>query len=748
MTTEVPPRTEAKTLRIALIGAPNTGKSTLFTALTGIHTRIGNYAGVTVEKKIGHRTWNNQRFELIDLPGTHSLAPQSADEVVSVQVLSDHQPDVGPVDAIVCVADATQVTRHLYLFSQLMELGKPMVLALNMSDELVREGITIDLEALSSRLGVPVVATNARRRRGVEELLRNVEQVIANDSRPVAPRIFPDEVEQEFSELAVAVVADIPNLSEGEARFLSRRFVLGQTPLHEMQVSQADLLKMGPHVERTKQSLEQKGYVLARLESQQRHGWSRELCADCVTRTTTKRKSRTDQIDAFVTHPILGMILFAGLMLLIFQTVYYWAGPLMDLFDAAQGSVSEVVTGVIGPGPLRSLLVDGVIAGVGGVLIFLPQILLLFLYLAILEDSGYMPRAALMADRVLGLIGLNGKSFVPLMSSFACAIPGIMATRSIASYRDRMITIMIAPLMSCSARLPVYLLLIGAFVPATSYFGGWIGLQALVLFGMTILGALVAIPVSLVLKNTYFRGETSAFILELPDYKIPSPRVVLMRMYQKGKVFVTRAGTLIFAMTIIVWAAGYFPGDHSNQIILERQIEAKQALLEETSTDSAEVESIPVELDALERELNAENARLIQTSFLGMAGRGIEPVVKPLGWDWKIGVGALASFPAREVIVATLGTIYSLGGDVDEKDEGLIGSMRAAKWPDGRPVFTVPVAFSVMVFFALCAQCGSTLAIIKRETNSWSWPIISFVYMTTLAYLGALLTYQLGQLFG
>jgi ferrous iron transport protein B len=377
---------------------------------------------------------------------------------------------------------------------------------------------------------------------------------------------------------------------------------------------------------------------------------------------------------------------------------------------------------------------------VGGVLIFLPQIVFLFLFIALLEDCGYMARAAFLMDKLMTKVGLSGKSFVPLMSSFACAIPGVMATRVIENRRDRMVTILVAPLMSCSARLPVYTLLIAAFVPPLAWMNGWVELHTVVLLAMTSLGALVAIPVAWLLKKTLFQGETPPFVMELPSYKWPSPWIVLSRVYDRAKAFVVRAGTLIFATSIVVWAAGYFPADHTAGDKLQAEIEHLRAEAKPSAADEAK----------LERLLNQQyvvNGRLLEESFLGRVGHFIEPAVRPLGWDWKIGVGAIASFPAREVIISTLGTIYSLGGDVDEESQGLQSALQKSTWPDGRPVYTVPVALSIMVFFALCAQCASTLMIIKRETNSWVWPLFTFTYMTGLAYVAALLTYQVGRIF-
>lgn len=404
----------------------------------------------------------------------------------------------------------------------------------------------------------------------------------------------------------------------------------------------------------------------------------------------------------------------------------------MDAIGTAQAWLGDGVSALISPGVLRSLIVDGVIGGVGGVLVFLPQIAILFFFLAVLEDSGYMARAAFLVDRVMSWFGLSGKSFLPLMSSFACAIPGVMAARVIENNRDRFATIFVAPFMSCSARLPVYLLLITAFVPATTLWGGWVSLSGLVLMSMYLVGIVVGIVTAWTLKKTILRGETAPLVMELPEYQWPDYRVVMIRVYEACKAFVIRAGTLIFSASILIWAAGYLPGDHTRQHELQTQLESAG-------------DAVPASETAVwSRELKTESARLLEQSLLGQLGHAIEPAVRPLGWDWRIGVGAIASFPAREVIIATLGTVYSLGGDVDETDEGLIDALRRSRWPDGRPVYNVPVALSIMVFFALCAQCVSTLLVMRRETNSWVWPLMSFTYMTTLAYLGALVTYQIG----
>ena len=739
--TSAPQPTLPTRARVALVGNPNTGKSTLFNALAGMNVRTGNYPGVTIEKKVGQCSLGDRSVDLVDLPGTYSLAPRSPDELVAVQVLtSDVEGDPG-VEAVVCVVNALLLQRNLFLVSQMLELGKPVVLALNMIDVAESRKISIDVEALSRELGVPVIATSAAKRLGLEELKQAIrEQLDSEQERPrerVLPADFYAACDRLRERLTKVESPEFSSVADGESQsalpdsYLLERMLLDRGGEAEKRAIE----RYGPELLESLTSLrteltEAVGDPID-MECNARYAWAREKLQTVLGENAGKSSVVTDRLDAVLTHRVSGLICFVGLMFLIFQSIYSFASWPMDMIDAATGFASDAVSSSMPPGMLRSLLTDGVIAGVGGVLIFLPQIALLFFFLAVLEDCGYMARAAFLVDRIMTTFGLSGKSFLPMMSSFACAVPGVMAARVIENRRDRFATIMVAPLMSCSARLPVYLLLIAAFIPATSYFGGWVTLPAIVLMSMYLVGVVVAIPVAWILKKTLLKGEVAPFVLELPEYKVPSMQVVLSRVWMASKAFVIRAGTLIFAASILIWFAGYWPGDHTRQYALQSQMEQ----LEEDSD----------QLPALSEELHQESATLLEGSALGKIGHAIEPVVKPLGWDWKIGVGAVASFPAREVIIATLSTIYSLGGDAEE--EGLVGALREAKHPDGRPVYSVPVALSIMVFFALCAQCVSTLLVIRRETNSWSWPILSFAYMTGLAYLGALVTYQVGSRF-
>lgn len=750
-------------LTVALIGNPNTGKSTLFNALAGMKSRIGNFPGVTVEKKVGRVRWEERTIDLVDLPGTYSLAPRTLDEMVSVDVLLGRLPDLPRPDLVVCIVDASNLERNLYLVSQILDMGLPAVLVLNMWDVACRCGVEIDVAALSERIGIPVVTTEAHRRQGLDRVRHAIVQA-AERHEATRTRLFPDEFYAECDHLAEFLADELPagaatGAASGDARkgtdeppgedtgseadhrggpplYLLERLLLDVGGYVEKQFTRR-AAELSTHLSEARQRLAEAGCRVPAVEARVRYGWSRQVLDGIVRKSGERPESASDRLDRILTHRVAGLLIFAAVMFVVFQAIYSWAGPFMGWIESLQELAAAGVESVLGPGALRSLLVDGVIAGVGGVLVFLPQILLLFLFIAVLEDCGYMARAAFLMDKLMTKVGLSGKSFVPLMSSFACAIPGVMATRTIENRRDRMVTILIAPLMSCSARLPVYILMIAAFIPPITYAGGWVTLHGLVLFAVSSLGVLVAIPVAWVLKKTFFPGETPPFVMELPTYKWPSPSVVAHRVFERGKAFVTRAGTLIFATTIVVWAAGYFPGDHQELDRVQAQLEA---------LDSAGAAEDDPQVAALRKRHNELSGQLISQSVLGHVGRLIEPVVKPLGWDWKLGVGVVASFPAREVVIATLGTIYSLGGDVDHEDETLIGALRAARWPDGSKVYNVPVALSVMVFFALCAQCGATLMVIRRETNSWWWPLLTFAYMTTLAYLGALITYQVSSL--
>ncbi len=774
-----------ESFRVALVGNPNTGKSTLFNALAGMNVRTGNYPGVTIEKKVGRcdlgdassTNTDHKRFviDLIDLPGTYSLAPRSPDEMVAVEVLTGDLTNESPIDLVVCVMNATMLQRNLFLVSQVLELGKPTIIALNMIDTAEGRGIVIDTELLKKNIGATVVSISASRRSGIGELRRAMRHELENIEKAGAGKTERDrplpegfyEVCSELRQSLVKTACTTESLGRRDQsqsvlpdQYLIERLLLDRGGEAERRAVRQFGAAVLPSISSAREKLADLVGDPTDMECSARYSWAAKSLQGVVSTKKAMPRNATDWLDAILTHRVLGVVCFFAMMFTIFQCIYSFSSYPMQAIEYLTGLASDWVVSIVPPGMLRSLLVDGVIAGVGGVLIFLPQIALLFFFLALLEDCGYMARAAFLVDRVMTLFGLSGKSFLPMMSSFACAVPGVMATRVIENRRDRFATIMVAPLMSCSARLPVYLLMIGAFVPSTAYLGGWFSSQALVLMAMYLVGVVVAIPIAWLLKRTLLRGEVAPFVLELPEYKIPSASVLFSRVWEASKEFVVRAGTLIFAASILIWFAGFWPGDHSRQFSLERQIESETESFAEIVPDTEEASgtlipsTLPPEAEAkaaqiekLEAEHRNLSAALLENSVLGKIGHVIAPVVKPLGWDWRIGVGAVASFPAREVIISTLGTIYSLGGEVDEEDDSLIAAMRASTWPDGRPVFTVPVALSIMVFFALCAQCVSTLLVIKRETNSWFWPALSFTYMTVLAYVAALATYQVGSRF-
>ncbi len=726
------PSAKGSALHVALVGNPNTGKSTLFTALCGVSTRIGNYPGVTVEEKFGSYSDDRGQIVIIDLPGTYSLSARTPDEFVSVDILLGRR-HVAHLDAVIVIVDATNLERNLYLFTQVRQLGLPVVLVLNMWDRISPSEVRIDPVALAERFKVPVVTTSASKQEGVAQVKQALRSALEAKDSSDAFEVMPEEFIRQRQLLKDWIE------SQGAVAppaFILERMLLDIGGQAEQEYAgDPKLAELSTRLQSIRQQLAEHGLRVPAVETKTRYAWIRDQLSGIYERHERNIVTVSDRIDKVLTHRIWGLASFALIMFVIFQSIYSLATIFMDAIEHLQSLVADSLISSMPPGALRSLLTDGIIGGVGSVLVFLPQILILFLFIGILEDCGYMSRAAFVMDKLMSKLGLSGKSFLPLMSSYACAIPGIMATRVIENWRDRMVTILVAPLMSCSARLPVYLLLTRAFVPETTW-AGVISLQATVLLGMHVVGLLVAVPVAWLLKKTFFRGPTPAFVMELPTYKWPSPAVVFHRVWERGQAFVVRAGSLIFLMSILIWAAGYFPGDH-------RKLDAVTAQLEQLSANP-DADSVASEIEQLQTQQKQLSSQLMESSFLGRTGHAMEPIVRPLGWDWRIGVGVLASFPAREVIVSTLGIIYSLGGDVDEEDEGLRQALQQAQWPDGRPVYTLPVALSIMVFFALCAQCAATLMVIRRETNSWTWPAFTFFYMTGLAYIFAWLVYQIG----
>lgn len=722
---------------VALVGNPNTGKSTLFNRLTGLRQHIANYPGITVEKKSGLLRTGGIDLDLLDLPGCYSLTAVSNDERVVMDVLGGRRGLQKP-DLLVFVLDATNLKRNLLLVSQCAELGIPAVIALNQCDAAKRNGIRIDVDLLAKRLGVPVVETIATRGSGLVELKQAI--VSALDTPSALPKIhWPDCITKGCGLLRAGLQSAGSNdLTQAEAL----RVLFDRDSVFACGVSDKACIKK--LLDAAHSEIRESGLNPGSAEAviHYRH---LESLLDGVVEASGPIARSHDSIDALLLNRVWGTLIFLGVMYVVFQSLYSWAGPLMDLIDAGTSAMQDFVRPLLSTTPaLQSLLCDGIIAGVGGVLIFLPQILILFFFIALLEDTGYMARAAFLVDKLFSWCGLNGRSFVPLLSSYACAIPGVMATRTLSDPKARLTTILMAPFMSCSARLPVYILLIGTFIEPL--YGPLVA--GAVLFAMHFVGLALALPLAWVLTRFFLKIKTQPFILEMPDYRVPTLRNISHRMWERGREFVLRAGTVILAFSILIWALLYFPRspdvkEKTSQVFLSELAASHsageiQSALENPDSDIS---------SALTHRIDSA---YIEQSYLGRFGKAVQPIFDPAGFDWKITVGVLSSFPAREVIIATMGIIYNLGADVDEGSDDLRSVLQNEKWTSGprmgEPVYTMPVVLGIMVFFALCMQCGATVAIIARELN-WRWAAFSFFGMTTLAWVTAVLIYQTSKLF-
>ncbi len=663
-------------ITIALAGNPNAGKTTLFNALTGMRQKVANYPGVTVERKEGF--WRldggKKNLHLIDIPGLYSLDATSLDEQIARDVLTGKVAGLQKPDVVIAVVDATNLERNLYLVTQLLEYKIPVVIALTMIDAAEKQSIEIDTKKLAALLQVPVVSINAKQKFGIEKLAEVILKAVETEQiqHPVwlSETDFDDEIHLSLTD---------------DARVNRPIFA--------------------------------------------RYNFISDVYQETVKPKDTQERSISEKIDRVLTHKFFGLVILIGILLLVFQTIFSWASLPMDLLEQGFGALGNFLRAQMSEGILSDLIVDGVIAGVGGVLVFLPQILLLFLFISILEDTGYMARAAFLLDKLMSRVGLHGKAFLPLMSSFACAIPGIMAARTIENPKDRLATILIAPFMSCSARLPVYTLMIATFFAGQTVLG-FISLGAILILAMYALGIFVAVGVAFILKRTLLKSPPPPFVMELPPYRLPNFRAVFQNMFVRAGLFLKRAGTVILAISILLWALTYFPRSEdvkSSASIVQSQEQS------ETSNPNPEI---------------VQEGAQIQNSYAGTLGHAIEPVIRPLGFDWKIGVALIASFAAREVLVSTLSIIYNVGKDADAENETLIQAIKEAKRDDGTPAWTPLTALTLMVFFVLAMQCMSTVAVVRRETNSWSWTLFMVGYMTGLAYLAAFLTCQTGKLLG
>lgn len=692
------PRTATRPHLVAIAGNPNSGKSTLFNALTGLTQKVGNYPGVTVEKKTGRfHGSHGESFELLDLPGTYSLQTRSPDEAVSRNVILGRRSDTPAPDVLLCVVDASNLERNLYLVAQLAEIGLPLVVALNMIDLAERNGLVTDAAALSIRLGCPVIPVVASQRKGLVEL----RQALSRQLKGTAPKRAPlpallEDTARQFGEAL-----------ERE-RLVAPRFALAEALLMLSAVGDASAEKLPHQLQPTllyaREHLEKEGIDRLSAAIQARYAWAGELAAATQKARSSSAASISDQLDTWLTHRIWGWVFFLGVMAVMFFTIFRVAEVPMSWIESAQDVIGTWVKNSMSKGDLRDLLTDGIVAGVGGVVIFLPQILILFFFIGLLEDTGYMARAAFIMDRLMNRVGLHGKSFVPMLSSFACAIPGIMSARTIESPKDRLVTILVAPLMSCSARLPVYAIMIAVMLPGG--FSAW--QKSGIMLSMYLLGMVAAFSMAWLFRKTLLKGERSLLLLEMPPYRRPSVRVTLIRMWERSVTFLRRAGTIILAISIVIWGLSTYPK--------------------------------PTKADATPSEALA-------TSAAGRMGHAIEPAIAPLGYDWKIGVGILSSFAAREVFVGTMSIIYSIENGEEDTDS-LRDAMLKEKRPDDTPVYTPLVCISLMVFYVLAMQCLATTAVVRRETGTWRWPLFQLGYMTALAWMGAFIVYHGGHLLG
>lgn len=686
----------------AMVGNPNCGKTTLFNALTGLRQKVGNYPGVTVEKKIGITySQHGRAIQVIDLPGAYSLAARSPDEAVLRDVLLGRREDTPQPDRIICVVDAANLERNLYLVHQILDLGRPVIIALNMMDMAADAGMKVDAAELEGELGVPVIACEAVHGKGLVELklaLSRTELPLARHRWDVPAPIAPAVAEIQAS--LTDNDARSPLIARAEALLLLTDFdtvrVAGSRPLSARTHEILDQWRKRWTGEATDWSAE---LIKSRYDAINR------LCKDVIRRPSKSGPSRSDRIDAVLCHSVWGWAVFGLIMAALFYSIFSLAEGPMDFIDGHVAAFGNWVKGAMAPGDLRDLVTDGIISGVGGIVIFLPQILILFFFVGLLESTGYMARAAFIMDRPMSKVGLNGRSFIPLLGSYACAIPGIMATRTIENARDRLVTILVAPLMSCSARLPVYLLMIATLLPGDVVPAGQ---KAAIMLLMYALGTGGVFFFAWLFKRTLFKSAPQHMIMELPPYQPPRFKEITRHMVERGWLFLKNAGTIILGISIVLWFLTTYP-KHPNP--------------DATATEQ------------------------IAQSFAGKAGHALEPVIKPLGFDWRVGIGLITSFAAREVFVSSMGVIFGVEG-ADDDTTPLRDALRNAHWPDGAALFTPLVCLTLMVFYVFAMQCMSTVAVVKRETNSWRWPLFQVAYMTGTAWLVCLILYQAGRALG
>lgn len=694
-----------------IIGNPNCGKTALFNRLTGLHHKIGNYPGITVEKKSG--LLRGHDILIRDYPGTYSLNPKSIDEKIVADMVQSWRVKSNRPNGVVVILDAANITKNIYLALQILDWQIPTIIVLNMIDEAEKNCIEIDFKALKDRLHAAyVIPTSAKTGRGIDDVIKAIvetskHQNINGRHQPHLLKI--QEISpilknlQKFLETITEKTGHSPEIDS--LRLICEPNYIGNFKKY---LDHVEFNKLSSIIENTREQFTRKNMPYQTIEQTSRFAYIDLYISRLIKVKQGDDKSLSEKIDGVLTHKILGPIILLAILFFIFNAIFNWAQWPMEQISAGINWLTNQFDVSLPDGILKSLFLDGVLGGVGSILVFLPQILLLVFFLGLLEDSGYMARMAFMMDRIMHKIGLHGRSVLPLLSGFACAIPAIMSARTVENWRDRLQTILMIPLMSCSARLPVYVILIAAFVPDKTIFG-FISLQAIVLMALYFLGMFTAIIISIIIKKVKKRNLEHSLIMELPPYRLPMVSSIVWQVYERGKIFLLNAGTIILAISIVLWFLASFPQPDANRILSPRE--------------------------------------KIEKSYAGQIGHAIEPIIKPLGYDWKIGVGLVTSFAAREVIISTLSTLYNLEGNEHHK-VSLIEAMRNDRDSEGNHVFSILVAISLMVFFAYAAQCMATFAIIKRETNSWRWPLLMVVYMTTLAYTASLIVYQVGTALG
>lgn len=695
---------------VAIVGNPNCGKTALFNRLTGLHHRVGNYPGITVEKKSG--MIKGQKIMLRDYPGTYSLNAKSIDEKIVADMVQSWRDAKNRPLAVIVVLDATNLSRNIYLALQILDWQVPTIIALNMMDEVRKKGLHININLLKERLNArAVIPVSAKYGEGISDITDTISELSENSVMSKVPvRLL--EV-QRFREL----LKPLTNFLETKLDKLNHdpliealRLISEKDYIRYMDTvfENEELSDLKNLIKKIKLQLKKQDIPWQSLEQTARFAFIDMYLGNAITESKVEIRSKSEKADLFLTHKVFGPVILLMLLGFIFNAIFTWAQLPMEAISDSIEWLSWRLHLTLADSLIKSLIIDGIVGGVGSVLVFFPQIILLVFFLGILEDSGYMARMAFMMDRFMSKIGLHGRSVLPLLSGFACAIPAVMSARTIENWRDRLITILIVPLMSCSARLPVYTLLIAAFIPAQTIYGIF-SMQAVVLMAIYFLGMFTAIFVALIFKKIYPSKKSTTLIMELPPYRMPMAQSLWWQIYERGKSFLTTAGSIILAVSIVLWFLASYPQPEKNAAL--------------------------------------SASKQIEQSYAGQIGHAIEPLIRPLGFDWKIGVGLISSFAAREVIISTLSTLYNLERE-EEQSTSLIEAMRKDRYADGSPVYTPLVALSLMVFFAYAAQCMATFAIIKKETNSWRWPLLMVAYMTGLAYIASLIVYQSGKLLG